>query len=322
MSHTLRTHRPQKKRPVAEMLKGNKERYKKFREWQKVPHHVKPMPNVEHVCPTCIRHYVGNFCPQCGQSSKIGRYSFKNAFLLFIDVWGLGNRGMFRALRDLFLRPGYMIRDYLRGMQMAYFPPFKMLFLICTLALLIDTGLNIKGINRYEQYMNVEKEYAQRRQAEVKADRTLTTKLRQASIEAYKNIYNIEYRIMQNPQLAVLVYLLLFSGPLYLMIRHCPAIPDLRFSECFVAVVYIANIILICTIIPSLLCFSFKAELIFDLLIALYAIVPIKQLTGYSYWGTIWRILVAFIPFSLIILAVYAATFLYAYISNNPQLFQ
>lgn len=263
------------------------------------------MTEDEHVCPTCTRHYVGNYCPQCGQSSKIGRYSFKNAFLLFIDVWGLGNRGMFRALRDLFLRPGYMIRDYLRGMQMAYFPPFKMLFLIGTLSLIIETGLNVKGINRYQQYMDEEKVHTEKLQAETKTDMTLSTESKEISIAAYQMIYKIEDIIRQNPQLAVLAYLLLLSGPLYIMFRHSPAIPDLRFSECFVAMVYIANMLLICIIIPSLLCFSFKAESYFDLIVLLLAIIPIKQLSGYSYWGTIWRIIVAFIPFTIILIAIY-----------------
>jgi len=60
----------------------------------------------------------------------------------------VGNRGMFRSIRDLIFRPGYMIRDYLRGMQMAYFPPFKMFFLLIALSLVVDSGLNIQGINR------------------------------------------------------------------------------------------------------------------------------------------------------------------------------
>ena len=66
------------------------------------------MVEQQHRCSTCSTEYVGNYCPRCGQSSKIGRYSFKRAFLLFLDVWGLGNRGMFRTLRDLLLRPGYI----------------------------------------------------------------------------------------------------------------------------------------------------------------------------------------------------------------------
>ena len=287
-----------------------------------MPHHVKPMSQVEHVCPTCDRHYVGNYCPRCGQSSKIGRYSFKNAFLLFIDVWGLGNRGMFRTIRDIFLRPGYMIGDYLRGMQMAYFPPFKMLFLICALALLVDTGMNIKGINRFELYMQQEKEYAVKRQAEARADNNLNDTRKEASVVANQTIYAIENKAGENNQLAVLIALLLFSGPFYLLFRHCPAIPDLRFSECFVAMVYIINMVLICTIIPSLLCFSFKAEVRFNMLAALLAIIPIKQLTGYSYWGTIWRLIVAFIPFSIIIFALYLAVSIFVFISEHPEMLQ
>ena len=296
------------------LLRNHKKRIQKFTQWQKVPHRVKPMSQDDHVCATCGRHYVGNYCPQCGQSSQIGRYSFKNALLLFIDVWGLGNRGMFRALRDLMLRPGYMIRDYLRGMQMAYFPPFKMLFLICTLSLLIETGLNVKGINRYEQYMELEKQYTQRKQAEAEADTTLTTERKKLHIAVYNMIYTVEDKVRQYPQLAVLVYMLLFSGPLYLLFRHCPAIPDLRFSECFVAMVYIINMLLIFIIIPSLLCFGFETEEIFDLMVMLLAIVPIKQLSGYSYWSTIWRILVAFIPFSIIVMAMYVIIFLILYL--------
>jgi len=98
-----------------------------------------------HCCHTCGEAYKGNYCPRCGQSFRIGRYSFKNALLLFFDVWGVGNRGMFRTLRDLILRPGYMIRDYISGMQMAYFPPFKLLFLLTALFLVVASGVNLSG---------------------------------------------------------------------------------------------------------------------------------------------------------------------------------
>ena len=127
-----------------------KEKYRVFKEWQQRPYQVAPLTQEEHTCATCGTSYQGNYCPRCGQSSRIGRYSVKTAFLLFLDVWGLGNRGMFRSIRDLLLRPGYMIRDYLGGMQMAYFPPFKMFFLLATLSILVNGGLNIKGDNQFE----------------------------------------------------------------------------------------------------------------------------------------------------------------------------
>ena len=132
-------------------MRNLQNRYKQFKEWKQQPHQVAPLSEEQHECATCGTHYEGNYCPRCGQSAKIGRYSFKNAILLFLDVWGLGNRGMFRSIRDLILRPGYMIRDYLRGMQMAYFPPFKMSFLLLALWLVVDSGLNIQLVNRDKQ---------------------------------------------------------------------------------------------------------------------------------------------------------------------------
>lgn len=83
-----------------------KVRWKAFCEWQRQPALIIKKSAEMHCCTTCGEEFQGNYCPQCGQSAMIGRYSFKKAVLLFLDVWGLGNRGMFRTLRDLILRPG------------------------------------------------------------------------------------------------------------------------------------------------------------------------------------------------------------------------
>ena len=113
-----------------------------FRIWQRKPHEVAPLSTESHECNSCGTTFTGNYCPRCGQSASIGRFSFKKTFLLFLDVWGLGNRGMFHSIRDLILRPGYMIRDYISGKQSAYFPPFKMFFLLVALSLLVEHGFS------------------------------------------------------------------------------------------------------------------------------------------------------------------------------------
>ena len=79
------------------------------------------------VCPHCGEKFTGAFCPKCGMAARWKRFNWKLLFLNFLDIWGLGNRPMFRTIRDLLWRPGYMIRDYLRGHHLSYFPPFKML---------------------------------------------------------------------------------------------------------------------------------------------------------------------------------------------------
>lgn len=255
-----------------------------------------PLSDEHHECATCGTHFEGNYCPRCGQSARIGRYSFKKAFLLFLDVWGIGNRGMFRSLRDLILRPGYMIRDYLRGMQMAYFPPFKLFFLLIALWLLVDTGMNIQGINRDKQ---------NKQETEEILTKVVTDKIPQEEDEKDREFDakvsgKINTFIETHSSAVILASLLLFSLPLYLLFRHSPAIPDLRFSECFVAMVYITDMIIIYYIIPSLLCFSVKAEIVYDLLAILLVIIPIKQLSGYNYWSTFWRLLAALIPFVIV----------------------
>lgn len=88
-------------------------------------------------CYNCGHVYSGRVCPQCGQAGTWKRYTWWQAFRNFLDIWGLGNRPMFRTLKELFWRPGYMIRDYLDGHRQFYFPPFKLLAV--AIALLIFT---------------------------------------------------------------------------------------------------------------------------------------------------------------------------------------
>jgi hypothetical protein len=316
-------------------------KWKAFRQWQQRPSRVPTMTGEHHRCYTCGHEYQGNYCPCCGQSARIGRYSFKNALLLFLDVWGVGNRGMFRSIRDLVLRPGYMIRDYLSGMQMAYFPPFKMFFLLCTLSILVDTGLNIQGIDRAEKYENeymrilgagldfignrlgVQKEQPEGKVEEKPAEEA--KEWNEAKMETKKKAHSLIDVAFEwggkHGAVTELIFLMLFSVPLWLLFRHGPATPDLRFSECFVAMVYIINMLLIYSILPSLLCFSPKVEVIYNLLSLLLAVVAIKQLTGYSLANTVWRILVSFIPFVITILLFIVGTFycIYAFelISNS-----
>ena len=270
------------------------EKWKAFCEWQRRPSHIPQMVEEHHRCGTCGQEFQGNYCPCCGQSAKIGRYSFKNALLLFLDVWGMGNRGMFRTLRDLILRPGYLIRDYISGMQMAYFPPFKLLFLLTALLLVVDSGVNLKGedylANYHEKTVKTGNSFAKKdKQKETTRDERwdrVIVKLR-------------EFR-ESNPAFFWVAMLFVLSLPLYLFFRKCPNIPDLRFSELLIAMVYTWGMH---TIYEIVLTFFGVYNSPIDEASLLLSIIPLKQLSGFKWWRTSLYLLLSYLAAIVILLA-------------------
>lgn len=248
-----------------------------FRLWQRRPHQVAPLSEVVHNCTTCGTEYQGNYCPRCGQSASVGRFSFKKAFLLFLDVWGVGNRGMFRSIRDLILRPGYMIRDYLNGMQSAYFPPFKMFFLLTALSLVVEHGIDL-GIGGNGNSTNDSQTELTFDEEEVKADTDVSEIKKQRFVNAIKTfISGMDGLSKKNPAIFSLLSLMLFSLPLYMFFRRSPAIPDLRYSEFFVALVYTSNMFSIYSILGDLLHLD-----ILKTVALLMIFVLLKQFSGFS----------------------------------------
>lgn len=288
---------------------------KKFRDWQKEPHIVAPISEEEHECATCNTRFKGNFCPRCGQSSRIGRYSFKIALINFIDVWGLGNRSMLRTIRDLIFRPGYMIRDYLKGMQMAYYPPFNMFFILAAVSIFVTHGINIKGKNYGEDTQTQETRTLEISHDDNNSD-TAKYALESSPTDANKDqsadltkhishnitdtIFDLQERF---PNIFALLALVLVSGLMYIFFRHCPNIPDLRYSEFFIAILYIVNMYSIYSIVFDFFCLRHLS-----LIALLLSIIPIKQLSGYGWFRTIAKVLLSsiimFIMFILFILAI------------------
>ena len=274
------------------------EKWKAFCEWQRRPSHIPQMVEEHHRCGTCGQEFQGNYCPCCGQSAKIGRYSFKNALLLFLDVWGMGNRGMFRTLRDLILRPGYLIRDYISGMQMAYFPPFKLLFLLTALLLVVDSGVNLKG----EDYLaNYHEKTVKTGNSFAKKDKQKET-TRDERWDRVSDWYIVKLREFResNPAFFWVALLFVLSLPLYLFFRKCPNIPDLRFSELLIAMVYTWGMHTIYEIVLTFFCVY--DDTVSEVALLLF-IIPLKQLSGFKWWRTSLYLLLSYLAAIVILLA-------------------
>ena len=319
-----------------------------FHIWQRKPHEVAPLSDTPRCCSSCGTAYQGNYCPRCGQAAAIGRFSFKKALLLFIDVWGVGNRGMFRSIRDLMLRPGYMIRDYLRGMQSAYFPPFKMFFLLTALALVVEHGFSFlpgeieNGSPKTTEVLEEEKiaKTVQQDEGEKEEENEaagafatshsavpqpavvpqppdhpdnitingeeIDSPMYHAGVTFAKQMNNLRE---SNPDIFALLSLLMFSLPLYFFLRRSPTIPDLRYSEFVVALVYTANAYSIYSIAGKLLDSG-----ILKLIAVLIIFVTVKQFSGYSKRRVLGYIMLTAIISALVLMLLVGIVICIAYL--------
>ena len=115
-----------------------KKKWQSFTEWQHEPVTYKAKSAATVKCLNCGDTFTGNYCPTCGQSAAVGPITPHKVMRGAMDVWGLGGILLLRNLGHLMLRPGYLIADYLHGRRQMYFPPFKTLFLLAALNLLLE----------------------------------------------------------------------------------------------------------------------------------------------------------------------------------------
>ena len=286
-----------------------KEKYQRFLEWRERPRQIAPMTQEEHECLNCHEHYTGRFCPRCGQAATTERFSMKVAAENFAEAYGMGERGMFRTMRDLILRPGYLILDYLRGMRVSYFAPFKMFFLLFALSTFVTHGLNIKGQALYDDseasVQNLEKEIDEKSGSTADLDDLEITgkpvKVSDRTKAFFHNLFEKLERFEKRfPSINMLIVLMILSGFLYLFFRCCPNIPDLRYAEFFMVLLYTANMYTIYSIVFDFFCLSkLSSSAIF------LTLIPLKQMSGYGWRRTALKAVAAFvIMITLLILSV------------------
>lgn len=297
-----------------------KEKYREFKAWQKRPREIAPNTEDEHECLNCHDHYTGKFCPRCGQPATTDRFSMKVAVENFVDAYGMGERGMFRTIRDLLLRPGYLILDYLRGMRVSNYAPFKMFFLLTAISLLVTHGVNIKGkvlANDDDSESSAQVSQADPERTDDAATVTMEGSQTDEELESLSDrtativngiIDKIDNFRKRSPSILMLLLLLFISGHLYLFFRHCPNIPDLRYSEFLVSMVYITNMYTIYSIVFDFFCLELLST--YSIILTL---IPLKQLSGYSWWRTTLKAVVsAATMFTLAVLLLVLVVFIIA----------
>ena len=108
------------------------------------------------VCKNCGNTFQGNYCPHCGQNRHTPRFTIRNAFQNILSGFFNIDHGFSRNLIELLYRPGYMIRDYLKGKRVHYYKPFQTLFVLAALYIMGVQLIDPAAIKLSEKEMEEE----------------------------------------------------------------------------------------------------------------------------------------------------------------------
>jgi hypothetical protein len=105
-------------------------------------------------CINCGNEVAAKYCANCGQRADVKRITLRDSLR---DFWTsvVGLDGFFlRTLRDLTMRPGYVAREYIRGIRVKYFGPIAYFFFMITLLLLFISMLGLDFADLMKEKQN------------------------------------------------------------------------------------------------------------------------------------------------------------------------
>ncbi|MEZ5044572.1 MAG: DUF3667 domain-containing protein [Saprospiraceae bacterium] len=88
-------------------------------------------------CKNCGYRIDGKFCSHCGQNAKVDRINFSNFLNEVTESVFQINKGFFYTLRELFVRPGSSLKEFLNGQRKNHFKPIAYVLTLSTLYFLI-----------------------------------------------------------------------------------------------------------------------------------------------------------------------------------------
>ncbi len=101
---------------------------------------IKMSESTFRACRNCKTEFVGNYCPQCGQTTK----DYERPLLslirdLLTDVFSFDTR-FWKTLLATFFMPSQLITNYVEGRNVRYMPPFRLyLFISFIFFILLNT---------------------------------------------------------------------------------------------------------------------------------------------------------------------------------------
>lgn len=281
----------------------------------------------KHTCENCGFEYEGQFCPRCSQRADAKRFTFRNVFDNFLEVFDYNNRNVLKTVVELIYRPGYMIRDYISGHRASYYPPIKLLFFVCVLYAVVynfdfvtkdESSIEDvrKGLNestaQISKFADTTKKTTVNLPIELKAEAKTDQNIKEAEKLNEMAAGLVDWFLKwtkSHRALSTLASIFLLSFFCRIMFAKAPKGP-FNLTEHFFSLVYVnCTLMLLATIYLLIIQkYSDKDIGVLPLYISFpYCVIAYKQLFGYKWIGTIFRIIAVqllnlFATFILIIL--------------------
>ena len=228
-------------------------------------------------------------------SATLGPIGWSSVRQSVMDIWGLGSRSrsVLYSVWQLLFRPGYFISDYISGKRQVSFPPIRMLFILAVAYAIIFLWLfpDLKGLG-YGLDFSV---------FGFTADEGINmTKMSKPFYDWYETHFGWS--------MLILSFFLIF--PTWVMFRYSPrhtrhSLPEGFFIQVLFTDLQLALFLLM---VPCWFLFKQMTNLtLFFIVVVAYFIIGYKQLFGYNFWGTLWRLVFVFC-------FVYCATLLLAHL--------
>jgi hypothetical protein len=130
-------------------------------------------PPTSSVCASCGASLVGPYCARCGQKARPGaptlRQFIGDAAVELLDVDGK----LFRSLRVLFLRPGFLTREAFADRRAAYVSPLRLYLLFSVLFFaalaLVPNALDVRYTYTPDADEQVDSALVERKEAEIRS---------------------------------------------------------------------------------------------------------------------------------------------------------
>ena len=257
-----------------------------YREWKRHP--VKyEYPGKKHRCDCCGEEHEGNFCPLCGQKATHGPVTWNSVWTGVMEIWGLHSRSMPYTAWQLLFRPGHLMRDYVTGKRQVSFPPVKMLVLLGVIVYLLGHLLSPKDYSH-----------------EI------------AKITSTGPLFYVSYAwnwLQAHNEWMMLVVFSTLILPTWIVFRHAPLLKRHTLPQCFFIQVFIANQSLVVEFIMLLMsivlyCVPYRnLNIVTAILLFIYLYIDYKQLFGYNWWSTAWRMLMVLVIIIMVVFNVGSA---------------